>query len=40
MQYWINVIAGAKWLSSERLRSNYEECIELPPIFASIGKGV
>ena len=37
-QYWIKVIAEAKWRSWEKLRSDYEECSELLAIFTSIGK--
>ena len=37
-QYWINVIAEAKWLSWEKLRSSHDECSELLAIFTSIGK--
>jgi four helix bundle protein len=37
-QYWLEVIAEAKWLSWEEERPEYEECSELLAIFTSIGK--
>ncbi len=37
-QYWIEVIVETKWLSWERVKSDYEECSELLAIFTSIGK--
>jgi len=37
-QYWIEVIVDAKWLSWEKVRSEYDECSELLAIFSSIGK--
>ena len=37
-QYWLEVIDEAKWLSWEKVKSEYEECSELLAIFTSIGK--
>ncbi len=37
-QYWIEVIIKVKWLSLEKVKSDYEECSELLAIFTSIGK--
>ena len=37
-QYWIEVIVETKWLSWEKVKSEYEECSELLAIFTSIGK--
>ncbi|MGR3175492.1 MAG: four helix bundle protein [Candidatus Scalindua sp.] len=37
-QYWIEVIVETKWLSWEKVKSDYEECSELLAIFTSIGK--
>ena len=37
-QYWIEVIVDAKWLSWEKVKSEYDECSELLAIFSSIGK--
>jgi len=37
-QYWLEVIVEAKWLSWEKVKSEYDECIELLAIFTSIGK--
>ncbi len=37
-QYWIEVIVEAKWLSWEKVKSDYKECSELLAIFTSIGK--
>ncbi len=37
-QYWIEVIVEGKWLSWEKVKSEYEECSELLAIFTSIGK--
>jgi four helix bundle protein len=37
-QYWLKVIVMAKWLSSEQVRSVYDECSELLAIFTSSGK--
>ena len=37
-QYWLEVIIEARWLPSERLKPDYEECSELLAIFTSIGK--
>ena len=36
-QYWLEVIVGAKWLTWEQVKSEYEECSELLAIFTSIG---
>ena len=36
-QYWIEVIAEIKWLSWEKIKSEYEECSELLAIFTSVG---
>ena len=35
---WIEVIEETKWLSWEKVKSDYEECSELLAIFTSIGK--
>jgi len=37
-QYWIEVIVETKWLSWEKVKSDYEECSELLAIFTSVGK--
>ena len=37
-QYWLEVIVEAKWLSWEKVKSEYDECSELLAIFTSIGK--
>ena len=37
-QYWLEVIVELKWLSWEKVKSEYEECSELLAIFTSIGK--
>jgi len=37
-QYWLEVIAKLKWLSWKKLKSDYDECVELLAIFTSIGK--
>jgi four helix bundle protein len=37
-QYWLEVIGELQWLSSERLKPEYDECGELLAIFTSIGK--
>ena len=37
-QYWLEVIGDLQWLSSERLKPEYDECGELLAIFTSIGK--
>lgn len=37
-QYWIEVIVDVKWLSWEKVKSEYDECSELLAIFSSIGK--
>jgi four helix bundle protein len=37
-QYWIEVIVETKWLSWEKLKTEYDECSELLAVFASIGK--
>jgi len=39
-QYWLEIIAEAKWLSWEKLKPEYDECNELLAIFASIGKNI
>ena len=39
-QYWLEIIAEAKWLSWEKLKPEYDECNELLAIFASIGKNM
>ncbi len=36
-QYWIEIIAEVKWLSWEKIKSEYEECSELLAIFTSVG---
>jgi four helix bundle protein len=35
-QYWLEVVAGTKWLSWKDLKPEYEECSELLAIFSSI----
>jgi hypothetical protein len=35
----LEVIADVGWLSSEEVKSEYEECSELLALFTSIGKG-
>ena len=37
-QYWLEVIVEAKWLSWEKVKTEYDECSELLAIFTSIGK--
>tara|TARA_B100000315_G_scaffold130524_1_gene120119 strand:+ start:229 stop:591 length:363 start_codon:yes stop_codon:yes gene_type:complete len=37
-QYWIELSVESKWLSLEKVKSDYEECRELLAIFTSIGK--
>ena len=37
-QYWLEVIVESKWLSWEKVKSEYDECSELLAIFTSIGK--
>ena len=37
-QYWTEVIVDAKWLSWEKVKSEYDECSELLAIFSTIGK--
>ena len=37
-QYWLEVIVDIKWLSWEKIKSEYDECSELLAIFTSIGK--
>ena len=37
-QYWLEVVAEMKWLSSDELKNEYDECGELIAIFVSIGK--
>jgi len=39
-QYWIEVIAEAKWLPWEKVKSEYDECSELLAIFASNARGI
>jgi four helix bundle protein len=39
-QYWIEIIVEAKWLSWAKVKPEYDECGELPAIFASIGKNI
>jgi four helix bundle protein len=39
-QYWLNVIAMAKLLSCEQVKSIYDECSELLAIFTSSGKNI
>ena len=39
-QYWIEVIAEAKWLPWEKVKSEYDECSELLAIFASIARSI
>jgi len=36
-QYWLEVIVNLKWLSSSKVKCDYEECGELLAIFTSIG---
>ncbi len=36
-QYWLEVIIDLKWLSSEKVKTVYDECRELLAIFTSIG---
>ncbi len=38
-QFWLEVIADVAWLSSEEVKSEYEESSELLALFTSIGKG-
>jgi four helix bundle protein len=38
-QFWLEVIADVGWLSSEEVKSDYEESGELLALFTSIGKG-
>ena len=37
-QYWLEVIMELKWLSSSKVKCEYEECGELLAIFTSIGR--
>ena len=37
-QYWLEVIAEAKWLSKDEIESEYKECSELLALFTAIGK--
>ncbi len=37
-QYWLEIIIEAKWLSREKIKSEYDECSELLAIFTSIGR--
>ena len=37
-QYWTEVIVDTKWLSWEKVKSEYDECSELLAIFSTIGK--
>jgi four helix bundle protein len=37
-QYWLEVIAEAKWLSRDEIESEYKECSELLALFTAIGK--
>jgi four helix bundle protein len=37
-QYWLDIIAQAKWLSPEQMKKEKEECNELLAIFTSIAK--
>ena len=37
-QYWLEVILEGKWLSWEKVKSEYDECSELLAIFTSISK--
>ena len=39
-QFWLEVIVEAKWLSSNKVKPEYDECSELLAIFASIGKNM
>ena len=39
-QYWIDVIVETKWLSWEKVKTEYDEYSELLAIFTSIGKSV
>jgi four helix bundle protein len=38
-QFWLEVIAEVGWLSSEEVKSDYDESGELLALFTSIGKG-
>jgi four helix bundle protein len=38
-QFWLELIAEVGWLSSEEVKSDYEESGELLALFTSIGKG-
>jgi four helix bundle protein len=37
-QYWLEIIKELKWLSIDKIQSDYEESSELLAIFTSIGK--
>jgi four helix bundle protein len=37
-QYWLEIISETKWLSTEEIKHEYEECSELLAIFTSISK--
>jgi four helix bundle protein len=37
-QYWLEVIIETGWLTWEKIKPEYEECIELLAIFTTIGK--
>jgi four helix bundle protein len=37
-QYWIEVIVETKWLTWEKVKSEYDECSELLALFTAIGK--
>jgi four helix bundle protein len=39
-QYWLKIIAEAKWSSQEKVKPEFDECSELLAIFASIGKNI
>jgi four helix bundle protein len=36
-QFWLEVITEVKWLTWEKIKSDYEECSELLALFTSIG---
>ena len=38
-QFWLEVLSEVGWLSSEEVKSEYEESGELLALFTSIGKG-
>ena len=36
-QFWLEVITEVKWLKSEEIKADYDECSELLALFTSIG---